>query len=216
MNANAYIFGPLLWASLNDAAVISDARADVRQHFLRLLSCLAVSIPCGACRHNYQEHTKNNKPDSYVNDGKALEYLWWLHDQVNQRLGRVSAHTEISFDKVVQPRSFAWSGFGSVNMTFDICSIIALVGGGIEPHHQPSESKSLAAILETIQLLLWFAGINPVHNAPEMATVALTPFNGPWTTDALFEYVCAIRKSRLPTDSLLPQIWRDQYNYALL
>jgi hypothetical protein len=90
------VWGPPLWDLLFTLAfqVPSDQISGVIDLFAQLEKVL----PCQTCRRSYALFRKQVRPliNLRCDNAKAAEWLWTIHDMVNQKLGK----TAISYDKL--------------------------------------------------------------------------------------------------------------------
>lgn len=204
--ANAYIFGTLLWQQLTDAAVLTDRHAEYQSMFLRLINGLKQAMMCEHCRDSFNVFMTLQPPEPLVTSRRALEMLWWLHNQVNLKLERKDIVLEMSLERV-QLRASVWTSFGSLNSLWDLVSIMAIV-----PRTDPSV---LTAVLDTIRVLLWYGGAHPGYHARALLQLAEAPAPATLTEDGIFRWVCQQRAVfyRAPENY---ELYQRQYAPALV
>tara|TARA_Y100000741_G_scaffold362686_1_gene348938 strand:- start:7642 stop:8229 length:588 start_codon:yes stop_codon:yes gene_type:complete len=89
MNPN--VWGPSLWDLLFYISFnidLSEHCADI-QHLFQLLE---VILPCSQCRRHYALYRKEVPPTTIINKRvkeSAAQWLWTIHDMVNQNLGKI-------------------------------------------------------------------------------------------------------------------------------
>lgn len=85
------VWGPSLWDLLfyiSFHADLSEHCADI-QHLFQLLE---VVLPCSNCRRHYALYRKEVPPTTRINKKQkesAAQWLWTIHDMVNQNLGKI-------------------------------------------------------------------------------------------------------------------------------
>jgi len=186
---------------LNDAAVLSDKCVNrdgqhyLRAPFLQLLELLRVSFPCPVCRPEYTAMLDEVNPSEYINDGRAVEYVHWMHDRVNEKLQRTAMTLEITFERF-ELRTNVWSVFGSPAQTWDLCMMLALAPR--ETLESGGQTIDLAdvfkKVVQTIRLLLWFCGQHADMRAPAMSHLSHVrlPMEA-MDNQSIFDYVATLR-----------------------
>ena len=83
------VWGPPLWDLLFTLSFKSTAKATAFQSLFALLDKV---IPCQHCRRSYVVYRKEVRPTTYIRQGvdhAAAQWLWTIHDMVNQKLGKI-------------------------------------------------------------------------------------------------------------------------------
>lgn len=93
-----HVWGPPLWDLLFTIAF--NAPVSKSSAVANLLAQLEHVLPCVECRQTYSAYRKKMRPllSLHAHKMKASEWLWTMHDMVNQKLGKPL----VSYDKVVQ------------------------------------------------------------------------------------------------------------------
>ena len=204
-NANAYIFGPLLWALLQDAAVLTDKHPSYKDMYLRLLTDLRQSFPCSHCRSSFGIFLSQAPPELSIERQETREWIHWLHQQVNLKLERTDIVRELSYDRFLL-RASVWNAFGSLPAFWDFVSILA-----ITPRADPGV---LVTVLDTVRVFMWFAGAHPGYGAPELLKLAEAPAPDSVTNETIFRWVCQQRAAfyQAPENE---EAYRKQYRRAI-
>lgn len=85
------VWGPSLWDLLFFISFNVDMKekcSDVK-HLFQLLE---VVLPCSQCRRHYALYRKEVPPTTIINkreEDSAAQWLWTIHDMVNQNLGKI-------------------------------------------------------------------------------------------------------------------------------
>ena len=97
------VWGPPMWDLLFFIALKSDLDTNITE-IQMLFSLLAYVLPCSSCRKHYSMYKQEVPPTTSIkksNKLSAAQWLWTIHDMVNQNLGKIC----ISFDKVIKKQS---------------------------------------------------------------------------------------------------------------
>ena len=97
MQTDPHVWGPPLWDLLFTLAF--SAPASHLSAIMDLFACLEHVLPCAECRRSYAAYRKQTLPLMTLRTSSvtAAEWLWTIHDMVNQKLDKPS----FSYDRVV-------------------------------------------------------------------------------------------------------------------
>jgi hypothetical protein len=83
MNVN--IWGPELWSLLHGLAGLTKSNIQ-KLTFIKIFQVLQYLLPCIYCRNSYKQFFDSDEITDFVRDDKAVEYVYHLHNLVNDKL----------------------------------------------------------------------------------------------------------------------------------
>ena len=98
------IWGPCIWSILFYISVNIDLKENM-QALLKLYSDIQRLLPCSHCRRHYSTYVLQIPPTKNIktsNPTSAVEWLWTIHDMVNQNLGKYC----VDYEKVIRRTKF--------------------------------------------------------------------------------------------------------------
>jgi hypothetical protein len=115
------IWGPCVWSIL----FFISTKVDLNNNYdslIRLYNDIKSLLPCSHCRRHYSTYILQLPPNVNIKADKensAVEWLWTIHDMVNQNLGKYC----MNYEKVIKRMKF----MTSVISDTDIVDMIVLV-----------------------------------------------------------------------------------------
>jgi len=85
------IWGPIFWAMMHilSMAYPDDPTYSEKRAAKDLFNALAQLLPCPVCRSHYKETIQKIPVETWLDNRKSLiEWVWMVHNAVNERLGR--------------------------------------------------------------------------------------------------------------------------------
>jgi len=85
------IWGPMFWATMHilSLAYPEEPTYSEKRAAKELFNALAHLLPCPVCRNHYKETLQKLPVETWLDNRKSLvEWVWMVHNDVNQRLGK--------------------------------------------------------------------------------------------------------------------------------
>lgn len=115
------IWGPCVWSILFFISSKTDLSKNY-SYIIKLYTDIQRMLPCSHCRRHYATYILQLPPNKNVKSNEkesAVEWLWTIHDMVNQNLGKYC----MDYEKVIKRMNF----MTSVISDTDIVDMLALV-----------------------------------------------------------------------------------------
>jgi hypothetical protein len=116
------VWGPWMWALMNDVAVVGDYywndwNATERKYVTGFYDALKDILPCKWCRESYKKFIKRGPPRY-----PFTQWIYRLHNKVNRKLNKVIPFNYKKFKR----RTVAYTSFGGANQLWDLIFMLAL------------------------------------------------------------------------------------------
>ena len=116
------VWGPPFWDLLFTCCF--NCPTSCQTDLIHLFWLIEYIMPCSHCRRSYAMYRKDLKPSSIItkdNQISASQWLWTMHDMVNQKLGKIC----ISFEKL-KKRHNSYQCVTSDHIIVDLLAIISI------------------------------------------------------------------------------------------
>lgn len=199
---DTFVWGRIIWPILEDVAwgvdtrqrPISEKEGNIVMDFF---ASLKQALPCIYCRQSYSKFFDDNPIGAALREKKMLQWVWLLHQMVNNKLERPEACT-LTLEKL-KKRMCAWSQAASAMTVWDVLFLVVYN----MPYVPKQETKQrIAGIMKFIQTLPYVLGVIPDCVPAEkhlltklMLTTALPVYSGnleKWRQDWL-QWVYTLR-----------------------
>lgn len=160
-NADPNVWGPPLWDLLFAIALKTPRTPAGRAVAEELFAQLEKVLPCQQCRRSYTMYRTQHPWRPHMD---AAEWLWTIHDMVNQNLGKIC----ISYQKVVDRHAV----FTSVPHPLAVVDLLCIIAQTARPNHAAEFVNTVlraSSACDGLRLLRKaFANINQANRIDEV------------------------------------------------